>query len=71
MQELDEGFSDLYKEICLGRSEGYEKTDIISRSEDFFVICDEATGLAEKIFARKKPHPYHCLKNISQQILLC
>ena len=32
MQELDEGFSDLYKEICLGRSEGYEKTDIISRS---------------------------------------
>ena len=30
MQELDEGFSDLYKEICLGRSEGYEKTDIIS-----------------------------------------
>ena len=48
MQELDEGFSDLYKEICLGRSEGYEKTDIISRSEDFFVICDEATGLAEK-----------------------
>ena len=45
MQELDEGFSDLYKEICLGRSEGYEKTDIISRSEDFFVICDEATGL--------------------------
>ena len=48
MQELDEGFSDLYNEICLGRSEGYEKTDIISRSEDFFVICDEATGLAEK-----------------------
>ena len=53
MQELDEGFSDLYKEICLGRSEGYEKTDIISRSEDFFVICDEATGLAEK-YSQKK-----------------
>ena len=32
MQELDEGFSGLYNEICLGRSEGYEKTDIISRS---------------------------------------
>ena len=53
MQELDEGFSDLYKEICLGRSEGYEKTDIISRSEDFFVICDEATGLVEK-YSQKK-----------------
>ena len=53
MQELDEEFSDLYKEICLGRSEGYEKTDIISRSEDFFVICDEATGLAEK-YSQKK-----------------
>lgn len=53
MQELDEGFSGLYKEICLGRSEGYEKTDIISRSEDFFVICDEATGLAEK-YSQKK-----------------
>ena len=53
MQELDEGFSDLYNEICLGRSEGYEKTDIISRSEDFFVICDEATGLAEK-YSQKK-----------------
>ena len=26
MQELDEGFSGLYNEICLGRSEGYEKT---------------------------------------------
>ena len=31
------------------------------RSEDFFVICDEATGLAEK-YSQKKPHPYHCLK---------
>ena len=70
MQELDEGFSGLYNEICLGRSEGYEKTDIIPRSEDFFVICDEATGLAEK-YSQKKPHPYHCLRNISQQILLC
>ena len=30
-----------------------KKQDIISRSEDFFVICDEATGLAEKIFAEK------------------
>ena len=53
MQELDEGFSGLYNEICLGRSAGYEKIDIIPRSEDFFVICDEATGLAEK-YSQKK-----------------
>ena len=26
MQELDEGFSGLYNEICLGRSEGYERS---------------------------------------------
>ena len=63
MQELDEGFSDLYKEICLGRSEGYEKTDIISRSEDFFVICDEATGLAEK-YAQKKATALERLEKI-------
>ncbi len=31
MQELDDDFSDLYKKIYLVRSEGYEKTDIISR----------------------------------------
>ena len=30
-----------------------KKSDIISRSEDFFVICDEATGLAEKYYAEK------------------
>ena len=38
MQELDEGFSDLYKEICLGRSERIMKKQILyPRSEDFFV----------------------------------
>ena len=54
MQELDEDFLICIKEICLGRSEGYEKKYIISRSEDFFVICDDATGLAEK-YSQKKP----------------
>ena len=71
MRELDDKFSDLYKKIYLVRFKGARNTDIIPESEEFFVICDEATGLARKIFARKKPHPYHCLRNISQQILLC
>ena len=53
MQELDEKFSDLYKKIYLLRFKGSENTDIISESEEFFVICDEATGLAEK-YSQKK-----------------
>ena len=53
MQELDEKFSDLYKKIYLMRFKGSENTDIISESEEFFLICDEATGLAEK-YSQKK-----------------
>ena len=53
MQELDEYFSVLKKEIYRVRTDGYENTDIISKSEKFFVICDEATGLAET-YSQKK-----------------
>lgn len=53
MQELDEYFSILQKEIYRVRTDGYENTDIISKSEKFFVICDEATGLAET-YSQKK-----------------
>ena len=35
------------------RTVGYEHTDIISKSERFFKICDEATGLAE-VYAQRK-----------------
>ena len=31
----------------------YRKTDIIAKSERFFNICDEATGLAE-VYSQKK-----------------
>ena len=47
MQELDTYFEDLKQEIQLVREDGYEDTDIISKSEYFFSICDTATGLAE------------------------
>ena len=53
MQELDDKFSDLYKKIHLVRFKGARNTDIIPESEKFFVICDEATGLAEK-YSQKK-----------------
>ena len=47
MQELDEYFSVLSKELLLVRENGFENTEIIPRSEKFFMICDEATNLAE------------------------
>ena len=47
MQELETYFEDLKQEIQLVREKGYESTDIISKSEYFFSICDTATGLAE------------------------
>ncbi len=53
MQELDEYFSVLHQEIYRVRTDGYENTDIISKSENFFEICDEATGLAEA-YSQKK-----------------
>ena len=48
MEELDKDFQELKKEIILVREQGYENTDIIDKSEEFFGVCDEATGLAEK-----------------------
>ena len=48
MEELDEYFQELKKEIVLVRKNGYENTEIIAKSEEFFGICDEATGLAEE-----------------------
>ena len=53
MKELDEYFISLHKEIYRVRTVDYEHTDIISKSERFFKICDEATGLAE-VYAQRK-----------------
>ena len=40
-------FAELCAEISRVREVGYESTDIISMSEEFFGICDDATRLAE------------------------
>ena len=52
MEELDIYFTKLKSEIMLVRERGYENTDIIQKSEEFFGICNEATGLAE-VYSQK------------------
>ena len=47
MEELNEYFLMLEQEIMQVRAYGADKTQILSKSEHFFEICDEATGLAE------------------------
>ncbi|MFR8221036.1 MAG: GGDEF domain-containing protein [Blautia faecis] len=53
MDELSVDFEDLKSEIYLVREKGYENTSIIEKSENFFQVCDEATGLAEAYSQRK------------------
>ncbi len=47
MTELAGYFDELRTEIARVREVGYENTDIIAMSEEFFGICDDATRLAE------------------------
>lgn len=47
MIELANYFNELCAEIARVREVGYENTDIIAMSEEFFGICDDATRLAE------------------------
>lgn len=53
MEELNEYFLILKQEIMQVRAYGADKTQILSKSEHFFEICDEATGLAEVYSQRK------------------
>ena len=53
MQELNSYFKELCEEIQRVREVGYKNTAIIDKSEHFFQICDEATGLAEAYSQRK------------------
>ena len=53
MEELNEYFLMLKQEIMQVRTYGADKTQILSKSEHFFEICDEATGLAEVYSQRK------------------
>lgn len=53
MEELATYFQKLKQEIQKVREEGCGQTDIISMSEEFFKICDEAVNLAE-VYSQKK-----------------
>lgn len=53
MEELAAYFQKLKQEIQKVREEGCGQTDIISMSEEFFKICDEAVNLAE-VYSQKK-----------------
>ena len=53
MDELAKYFDELKGEILLVREKGYENTEIIEKSENFFQICDEAVGFAE-VYSQKK-----------------
>ena len=63
MTELDAYFSTLREEIIKVRQLGYEHTDIIDISEEFFKICDAATGLAE-VYSQKKATSLNQLERV-------
>ena len=42
-----------------------------AKKEKFFNAPKKNSANSTGKKRRKKPHPYHCLRNISQQILLC
>lgn len=53
MDELEHYFDELRNELLLARENGYENTEIIRKSDQFFQICDEAVGYAE-VYSQKK-----------------
>ncbi len=63
MKELDADFEDLKQEIQLVREKGYENTEIIEKSENFFGVCDEATGLAAA-YSQKRASSLNILERI-------
>ena len=69
MDELSADFEDLKKEVYRVRELGYKNTDIITKSENFFQVCDEATGLAEA-YSQKKATDLDQLEKIVIAIII-
>lgn len=68
MDELAQYFEEeLRSELLLVREKGYENTDIISKSEHFFQICDETVSYAE-VYSQKKQLPWIILRRWFLQI---
>ncbi len=53
MDELACYFEEVRSELLLVREKGYENTEIIQKSDQFFQICDEAVGYAEGLFTKE------------------
>lgn len=70
MQELDIYFQELKKEIYLVREKGYQNTEIISKSEKFFGICDEAVGLSE-IYSQERATALEKLESLIVLDVFC
>ena len=63
MTELAAYFSTLRDEINRVRDVGYENTDIIAKSEEFFDICDTTTKLAEE-YSQERATALNQLENV-------
>ena len=63
MTELAAYFATLRDEIYRVREVGYENTDIIAKSEEFFGICDTATKLAEE-YSQERATTLKQLENV-------
>lgn len=70
MEELDDYFGSLKDELMLVRREGYQATDIIPKSEEFFNICDQATGLAE-VYSQKRATALEGLEKCITADIVC
>ncbi len=70
MEELDDYFGSLKDGLMLVRREGYQATDIIPKSEEFFNICDQATGLAE-VYSQKRATALEGLEKYITADIVC
>lgn len=69
MDELAADFTELKKEITKVRQKGYEQTDIIGMSENFFRMCDEVTGIAERYSQKRATALNHLEKVVVADIV--
>ena len=69
MDELAAYFTELKEEISKVRQKGYEQTAIIGMSENFFRMCDEVTGIAERYSQKRATALNHLEKVVVADIV--
>ena len=70
MDELAAYFTELKEEISKVRQKGYEQTAIIGMSENFFRMCDEVTGIAER-YSQKRATALNHLEKVVVADIVC